>query len=169
MTDKPVIGARALARKLKMDNTTCMKWLPIECKAVGTGSRGEALYDEAEATAVMERHRGKHSSHKPENPAPVKGKGAMFDPETGLSWPALYEKEKAVELRRKNREEDARVKREWIPADKVKEMFSAFTQSLEQLPGKLSSELGLSPTQTLAIRRGLDEARQNASAKILET
>lgn len=98
----------------------------------------------------------------------VKTNPDNIDPETGLSWYQSNLREQALEKRRKNEIAEKLEKREYLQADSVKSVFATLVGALEQIPGKLKSELGLTAEQTARIQRILDDARAQAAEKILE-
>ena len=45
-------------------------------------------------------------------------------------------------------------------------IIGAIASRLEQVPGKARSEIGLNESQSLAIRRMIDEARETAASEV---
>lgn len=150
-----------IAEQTGADRASVKKWLkaegfePIAQKAFG--SRKFNYY----GVNALEYIKSRVKSRK----APAEG-GSMVDPETGLPWPIANEKEKTLEKRRENEIAEKVAKEEWMAVATHHEILSSIVSKIEQLPGKWKSELGLSDSQTLAIRRGLDEARSEAAAEV---
>ena len=91
---------------------------------------------------------------------------AGADPKPGLTWFQLKTKEEALARQRENRIADKIEKQEYMAASDVLELLSAFCNRLEQIPGKVKSELGLSDAHTKRIQKMLDEARADVSEKL---
>ena len=134
------ISVRALARKSKCDRDSIARWIQ------GCETEEQAL------KAIAERK------------VPLKAGGTDAD---GMSWWHAYLKERALKLRRENAQAAGIEAGTWMATADHFKIVAAVASRLELIPGKVSSELGLSPGQTLAIRKALDQARQVA-AKIIE-
>lgn len=56
----------------------------------------------------------------------------------------------------------------YMESETVRRVFAILCEALEQIPSKLRSELGLTQAQKARAQQMLDEARENAAAKILK-
>jgi hypothetical protein len=159
----PGVSVYQLTKELGMDTVAAHKWLALEklkpLRVVERkGGRVDQYFDHNSAVAVLSPHcRGR--TPKKEN----------LNPETGESNAQFLLRQKGVQLRMKNEEEQARISREWIPATDVMQAFKTLADKLDNLPSKLKSETGLTDAQTTAIRRALDDAREGARKEILKS
>ena len=91
---------------------------------------------------------------------------ANIDPETGLTWHQRKDREDALSKARDNEVADKLKNEEWVSAEFMHNKFASFCLALEQIPGKLKSEIGLTDKQALAVRRAIDEARESAAKEV---
>ncbi len=91
------------------------------------------------------------------------------DPTTGLSWFKAKLREDTIAKRRENEFAQKTISREWIEVAQHHRILGAYIQKIEQLPGKLRSEQGLTDSQANAMRRALDDARIEAGKDVLRT
>lgn len=89
-----------------------------------------------------------------------------IDPSNGLPWGQSLMKEKTIQLVLENENELRKLSDKWILASVCQEMLSAGIQRLEQVPGKIKSEIGLREDQITIIRRMLDEVRQEWAIEV---
>ncbi len=66
----------------------------------------------------------------------------------------------------KAEESEAAQRKRWILATDHMRMISAIVQKMEQAPGKIRSEAGLSDSQTAVVQRVLDAARSEAADEV---
>ena len=152
MKNNTGLATHACAEQLDVDRLSLQRWIAREgIKPIRTDGQ-KKYYDLEVIRGVVERNRKKKRM-------------VICDPVTGLPWALVHEKEKALKLRNARELEEKRVKGEWMSVATHHEILSALVSQLEQIPGKLKSELGLTDSQTLALRKALDDARNNAADK----
>jgi hypothetical protein len=137
---KKTVSVRALARKTNHDRDSISKWI-------------EGAATEEEALKLIAERKGA-------------AKAISVDPTTGMSWWQARLREDVMRLRAEREERDAIQQEKWMLTSDHFKIIAAITGRLEQVPGKVSSEQGLSPGQTLGLRKALDEAREVAANEI---
>jgi len=154
MSDNAIRTVRQHCIKRNMDLLTLERWLYAEgLDRDAVTHKWPPLSDEL-VDKIWEKHRNQRYP------------GA--DPQTGLTGRQRLELAKAIEQERKNEIEAKVAAEEWISRDTVFAMIKAIADSLEQLPGKVRSEAGLTDDQANVLRRAVDEARKSAENKIGE-
>jgi hypothetical protein len=103
------------------------------------------------------------SAHKGD---PLAGGSENIDPDTGLTWAQARMREETLEKRMAREDEERRQSDEWIDAESHSEALASIVSRLEQLPGRFRSELGLSDAQEVALRRALDQIRNEAAEEV---
>lgn len=114
-------------------------------------------FDEKRGLAVIVARRGNNA---------LRNGTVNLDPETGLTWHQRKERAEALAKERENEIAEKTKSEEWVSAEFMHNKFSNFCIALEQIPGKLKSESGLTDKQALAVRRAIDEARESAAKGI---
>lgn len=148
-----------LSRLTGADRSAIKRWLDgAGLKPVKTDGK-TAYWSTTAACAIIEPRARKGASRKAE---------PNIDPVTGLTWFQLLTKEKALASQRENEEAAAVQSEQWMEVEQHHKILSAVVSRLENIPGKARSELGLSDTQAVGLRRMLDEARTEAAAKVRE-
>ena len=133
------LSVRALAKKTQCDRDSVSKWIE------GAETEEQALKQ------ILER----------------KGRTATaLDPASGMSWWQARLKEDVLRMRAEREEREAIQQEKWMLTDDHFRIISSLMGRIEQVPGKVSSEQGLSPGQTLALRRAIDEARETAAKEV---
>jgi len=86
--------------------------------------------------------------------------------EEGLSWFQQKAKEETIRLRRLNEIEENTKNRSWVAMKTLQGIVSLIMNQLEQLPGRVGSQLGLDGRQVAAMQRLIDEVRLSAAKEI---
>jgi DNA-binding transcriptional MerR regulator len=92
--------------------------------------------------------------------------GPNIEADTGLTYAQALMKERAIKERRENEEAEAVQSKRWFPTDKMLEMFAAIVNRMEQLPGKVRSEAGLSETQMAVVQAKVDDTRRQIASDL---
>lgn len=134
------------------------KWLLQDGIAPVSYKGKSGLYDPEKVNECVAKHRN-GSANGESDPEKI-------DPKTGLSWFQAKLREDTIRLRRENEEEEALKSERWMSTDKHHEILRILCTKIEQLPGKMKSELGLTAQQSERARQMLDEARQLAAGQV---
>lgn len=163
----PEYTINQIAEKTGADRLSVKRWLEAEGIKPARierrdGENGEIRYFGPNALKFV-------SERKKKNKTRISANGATgIDPETGLTWHQAKLMEEAKELRRENLKAEKLLAEEWMEVSDLHKILSLIATRLEQIPGKARSELGLSDSQVLALRRMMDEAREVAAKDIEE-
>jgi hypothetical protein len=153
------VSIHYLAGVAGCNDATVKKWLGVEGLKPVKRRGQKRWFDETEAMAVI---RDKKRVMTPNGTHP------NIDPKTGLTWQQKELKEKARKLEMENDRAAKLLSEEIMLTADHHRIIAAIAGRMEQFPGKFSSEQGLSPSVTLALRRGLDELREVAAKEIEE-
>jgi hypothetical protein len=152
-----------LATETGSDQRSIKKWLNGEgLEPIGhqkLGQHESALFQKEAALEIIARHQAKNSDGNEDN---------KVDPDTGLTWFQAYLREQTLERRRKNEIAEKVKDEEFMRAEDVKQVFAVLMNGLDQLPGKLKSELGLTTAQKTRVQTIVDEARKSAAKRIMK-
>lgn len=153
------ISPLALSRKLGCDYNCLRKWLKLESVKPVRTQGSWSFYDEGEATAAVRPHLAK--SKKRETDA-----DKNIDPETGLTWSQAKMREQAIAQRLENAKEERKLSEEWGLIADFERLLKSLTDRIEQLPGKVRGEAGLTEAQAKIVQRECDAMRTDAAAEI---
>lgn len=110
---------------------------------------GMAAGDAGAMELCQQRHK------KKEEPDPN-----QIDPQTGLTWYKLEQKEKALKLARENRIAERIESETYMKVDDHYQIIGIIAERLELMILRARSELGLSDTQSARLQHLVDETRQ---------
>lgn len=153
---KTGVTVNTLWEKTGVDRRTIKKILEEGgARPVGVenlGNRESTLYDEEEALTIIEHWKANNAAG-------------------GRDGNALQRK--IMELRISKEERRERIAQNledgsYMDTTEVEQIFTTLCQALDQVPGKLKSELGLNDAQKKRVEQLLDEARAVAARKILK-
>ena len=139
---KRKFSIRELATKTGHDRATLNRWLA-------------GITSEPEALAAIAEHEAAGGA-----------KPGTVDPKTGLSWFQAKLRDDVIEKRRLNEIAEKAKCNEWFPTQLASEIFKSLIERLENIPGRLASEQGLTGKQVIAMRRLIDEARAAVGKQI---
>jgi hypothetical protein len=142
MKTKPEISIRSLAEKTGADRASIAKWI-------------HGITDPKEALATVREHQ-------------KTAKAGARDPKTGLTWFQAKLREDALRMRRENAQAAGIEAETWMATADHHKIIAVIIGRLDQIPNKAHSELGITPEQTIALQRMIDEARTVAAKEIEE-
>ena len=103
-----------------------------------------------------------------QGPEPTGGNGLNVDKVSGLTWPQLLTREKAIETQRLNEEDKAVRESKWMLTDTVMSILRAVVTRLEGFPAKVRSEAGLSDSQGVVLAANVDDLRSQIANDITQ-
>jgi predicted transcriptional regulator len=157
MKSKAGISVLQIAEKLHMDPQTVRRWLRAEqikpVRLVKRRGGSDIPYYGPEALKIADAHRQKDKPSSKPN----------IDESSGLTWQQKLMREKAIELEMSNARQRGINNHELMMTADHHRILGAVMTQLEQAPGKIQSELGLSEPQGEIVRKILDDVRTNAA------
>lgn len=163
-TESEYLTVNALAELTNADCRHVKRWLNLE-QIASRDEDGHKVFEMNAAVACIELHRRRREKSTEMHAANPNA----IDPVTKLPWLVAKIREDAIEKRLRNQEEARRQSDEWIDAVSHREVVSAIVNRLEQFPGRMRSELGLTAEQEIGLRKGLDQIRCEAADEIEKT
>lgn len=96
------------------------------------------------------------------------GEVGNIDPDSGLTWFKLEQREKAIKLARENRLALKLEEQTYMEVSDHHQILGVIGERLNQMAQRAKSELGLSESQSKRLERLIDEARSSAAEEIKE-
>lgn len=156
---KKGVSLGALAIKLGCDQATVRKWVKVAGIKPVRSSGAWNWYDEKQVRDAVKPHLVGREKH---NTTP------NVDPKSGLTWHQKKLKEEARRIEMENDRAAKLLSNEIMLTADHHRILSALISGLDRVTGKVASEQGLSPAQTLGLRKALDEMREAAAKEVSE-